>query len=286
MPVKTVTRNATLRKIKFGTSDMMVTEACIGTMTWGSFNDKIEQAFEQLDKAIELGANFIDTAELYPVAFNYGKTTEAWVGKWLSSRVQSGAVNRKDLYIATKANPNRTGGFPEGETVLSTRCLAARPGPSTAPRSPHAAVSPAVDARAARPFARAATRKLLLLVRGRHPRGIGAGGAQAAVERQTPGLARHLLSLRSPHCTRHEPPRTPPHAPHAPLLVCGVPPRASSVSDATTSICTSCTGPRETCRCLGARPSLRRARTVRCHSQTSSPPARQATMSSRGRSLP
>eukprot|EP00322_Chrysochromulina_rotalis_P018321 CAMPEP_0115844006 /NCGR_PEP_ID=MMETSP0287-20121206/8607_1 /TAXON_ID=412157 /ORGANISM="Chrysochromulina rotalis, Strain UIO044" /LENGTH=394 /DNA_ID=CAMNT_0003297721 /DNA_START=14 /DNA_END=1198 /DNA_ORIENTATION=+ len=82
-------------------------------MTWGSFNDKEEQAFEQLDKAVvDLGANFIDTAELYPVAFNYGKTTEEWIGKWLTSRESEGKVKRSDLYIATKANPCRIGGFP------------------------------------------------------------------------------------------------------------------------------------------------------------------------------
>eukprot|EP00316_Scyphosphaera_apsteinii_P016020 CAMPEP_0119330590 /NCGR_PEP_ID=MMETSP1333-20130426/78542_1 /TAXON_ID=418940 /ORGANISM="Scyphosphaera apsteinii, Strain RCC1455" /LENGTH=384 /DNA_ID=CAMNT_0007339995 /DNA_START=165 /DNA_END=1319 /DNA_ORIENTATION=- len=73
-------------------------------MTWGSFNGKEEQAFAQLDKAVELGANFIDTAELYPVAFNYGKTTEVWIGKWLAARRAEGKVDRSKLYIATKCN--------------------------------------------------------------------------------------------------------------------------------------------------------------------------------------
>ena len=44
------------------------------------------------------GANFIDTAELYPVAFNYGKTTEVWIGNWLAKRAEA----RKDIYLATK----------------------------------------------------------------------------------------------------------------------------------------------------------------------------------------
>lgn len=82
----------------------------------GSFNSNEEEAFAQLDRAIfDHGINFIDTAELYPVAFNYGKTTEKWIGNWLSSRKEQDRIKRSDLYIATKSNPNRTGGFPDGE---------------------------------------------------------------------------------------------------------------------------------------------------------------------------
>ena len=68
------------------------------------------QAHAQLDTAVAAGANFIDTAELYPVAFNYGKLTEVWIGNWLAKRAAEGKP-RKDLYIATKcrlACPNRT----------------------------------------------------------------------------------------------------------------------------------------------------------------------------------
>ena len=45
---------------------MVVSEACLGTMTWGVQNTK-EEAFQQLDYAIDQGCNFLDTAELYPV---------------------------------------------------------------------------------------------------------------------------------------------------------------------------------------------------------------------------
>ena len=45
---------------------MMVTECCIGTMMWGTANPEEAEAHAQLDKAIlDLGANFLDTAELY-----------------------------------------------------------------------------------------------------------------------------------------------------------------------------------------------------------------------------
>jgi hypothetical protein len=100
-----VKRNAKLKKHSFGRTGWQVTEVCGGTMTWGSFNGKEEMAWEQLDKLYELGVNFIDTAELYPVAFNYGKTTEEWIGNWLRQRVKEGRVDRSSLYFATKCNP-------------------------------------------------------------------------------------------------------------------------------------------------------------------------------------
>jgi hypothetical protein len=50
MSEMTVPRRESLRKVRFGTSDMMVTEVCGGTMTWGSFNDKEDDAHDQLDK--------------------------------------------------------------------------------------------------------------------------------------------------------------------------------------------------------------------------------------------
>lgn len=88
---------------------MVVSEVCGGTMTWGSFVDKEESAHEQLDALVRLGVNFIDTAELYPVAFNYGATTEKWIGNWLEKRTAEGSLDRSKLYIATKCNAGGMG---------------------------------------------------------------------------------------------------------------------------------------------------------------------------------
>jgi aryl-alcohol dehydrogenase-like predicted oxidoreductase len=57
-------------------------------MTWGSFNAEEPLAWEQMDALWDAGCNFFDTAEMYPVAFNYGKTTEQWMGNWLAKRVR------------------------------------------------------------------------------------------------------------------------------------------------------------------------------------------------------
>ena len=85
-------------------TQIKVSKTCLGTMTFGEQNSEID-AHSQLDYAIEKGVNFIDTAEMYPIAAReetLGKT-ERYIGSWLK---KSG--KRDDLVIATKiAGPNR-----------------------------------------------------------------------------------------------------------------------------------------------------------------------------------
>ena len=45
---------------------ILVPEICLGTMTFGEQNTQ-EEAFQQLDYALEQGLYFWDTAEMYPV---------------------------------------------------------------------------------------------------------------------------------------------------------------------------------------------------------------------------
>ena len=47
---------------QLGPSDLNVSALCLGTMTWGKQNTQ-DEAFAQLDYALERGINFIDTAE-------------------------------------------------------------------------------------------------------------------------------------------------------------------------------------------------------------------------------
>ena len=56
----------TMQFKKLGNSDVDVSLICLGTMTWGEQNTK-EEAFEQMNYAVENGINFFDTAELYAV---------------------------------------------------------------------------------------------------------------------------------------------------------------------------------------------------------------------------
>eukprot|EP00930_Biecheleria_cincta_P045228 TRINITY_DN31179_c0_g1_i1.p1 TRINITY_DN31179_c0_g1~~TRINITY_DN31179_c0_g1_i1.p1 ORF type:complete len:391 (+),score=60.08 TRINITY_DN31179_c0_g1_i1:69-1241(+) len=118
-----------MRYVKFGSSDMMVSEACVGTMMWGSFNDEAE-AFAQLDAAIEKGVNFIDTAEMYPVPGNpeWVNRTEVFIGKWLADRTASGRMDRSKLYIATKVCGDMHI-FPEAAHKNFRACKAGREDP-------------------------------------------------------------------------------------------------------------------------------------------------------------
>ena len=49
-----------------GRTDIMVSDLCLGTMTYGTQTSS-EDAFRQMDMALDAGINFWDTAEMYPV---------------------------------------------------------------------------------------------------------------------------------------------------------------------------------------------------------------------------
>ena len=55
-----------MQKIALGRSDIMVTDWCLGTMTYGNQTDRAD-AYAQIDMALDAGINLIDTAEMYPV---------------------------------------------------------------------------------------------------------------------------------------------------------------------------------------------------------------------------
>ncbi|RMF18775.1 MAG: NADP(H)-dependent aldo-keto reductase [Gammaproteobacteria bacterium] len=84
---------------QLGRTDMRVSALCLGTMTWGEQNTQ-DEAFEQMDRAVAAGINFLDTAELYPVppkAETQGRT-ETIIGHWFKSR-----GCRDKVILATKA---------------------------------------------------------------------------------------------------------------------------------------------------------------------------------------
>ncbi len=83
---------------KLGNTGWDVSVICLGTMTYGEQNTQ-EEAFEQLDYAIEQGVNFIDTAEMYSVPGRKETTgsTEIILGNWIKAR-----QNRDQYYLATK----------------------------------------------------------------------------------------------------------------------------------------------------------------------------------------
>jgi len=83
---------------KLGSTDLDVSLICLGTMNWGEQNTQ-EEAFEQMDYALQSGINFFDTAELYPVPpkkETFAKT-ETILGNWFKSR-----NTRNKIILSTK----------------------------------------------------------------------------------------------------------------------------------------------------------------------------------------
>ncbi len=81
-----------------GRSGIKVSAICLGTMTWGEQNSQ-DEAFAQMDYALDRGVFFWDAAEMYPVAprrETYGRTEEI-IGNWFASRGQ-----RDRVVVATK----------------------------------------------------------------------------------------------------------------------------------------------------------------------------------------
>jgi aryl-alcohol dehydrogenase-like predicted oxidoreductase len=94
-----------MQTVQLGRSDLRVTPICLGTMTFG------EQVAERearaiLDRAVERGVNFLDTAEMYAVparAETFG-ATETILGNWFAKHPGL----RQKLVLATKvAGPSR-----------------------------------------------------------------------------------------------------------------------------------------------------------------------------------
>ncbi|WP_152365566.1 aldo/keto reductase [Microlunatus speluncae] len=76
-----------------GGTGTIVSTLCLGTMTFGRESDE-EVSHAQLDRFVEQGGNFVDTANVYGRG-----VSEEIVGRWLGKR---GSAVRDQLVIATK----------------------------------------------------------------------------------------------------------------------------------------------------------------------------------------
>ncbi|MFA6062959.1 MAG: NADP(H)-dependent aldo-keto reductase [Gallionella sp.] len=88
---------------RLGSSDLNVSALCLGTMTFGEQNSE-QDAHAQLNLAVSRGVNFLDTAEMYPVAprAETQGMTERYIGSWLKNQ------QRDQLIVASKiAGPAR-----------------------------------------------------------------------------------------------------------------------------------------------------------------------------------
>ncbi|MBM7069230.1 aldo/keto reductase [Actibacterium sp. 188UL27-1] len=88
-----------MKRNMLGNSDLEVTDLCLGSMTWGTQTPEAG-GHAQIDRALDAGINFIDTAEMYPVNPVRDETvglTEQIIGNWIGR-----TGRRNDFVLATK----------------------------------------------------------------------------------------------------------------------------------------------------------------------------------------
>lgn len=90
---------------QLGRTGLKVSRLCLGTMNFGPHTSEAD-SFAIMDKALELGINFFDTANVYGWKTGEG-VTEKIIGKWFAQ----GEQRREKVVIATKVY-GRMGDWP------------------------------------------------------------------------------------------------------------------------------------------------------------------------------
>jgi aryl-alcohol dehydrogenase-like predicted oxidoreductase len=86
-----------MRHRRLGRTALQVSELCLGTMNFGGQTPE-DESHLIMDRALELGINFFDSADVYGGTAGKG-TTEEIVGRWFAN----GSGRRDQVVIATKA---------------------------------------------------------------------------------------------------------------------------------------------------------------------------------------
>lgn len=85
---------------RLGKHGVLVSNICLGTMNFG-WHTSEEDSFAIMDRALELGINFFDTADVYGWTVEHGLTEEI-IGRWFAQ----GNGRREAVVLATKVyNP-------------------------------------------------------------------------------------------------------------------------------------------------------------------------------------
>jgi aryl-alcohol dehydrogenase-like predicted oxidoreductase len=94
-----------------GRTGLKVSTICLGTMQFGWTADE-EISHEILDRALEIGCNFLDTADIYSSWYsgNKGGESETIIGNWL----EKSGTKRDNVIVATKVR-GRMGDGPNDE---------------------------------------------------------------------------------------------------------------------------------------------------------------------------
>lgn len=91
-----------MEQVHLGNSGLMVSKACLGTMTFGGQCDE-RQSFAILDAAADAGVTFLDTADVYPARGTQGDS-EVILGRWLEGK--------RDHFVVASKCGGRVGTLP------------------------------------------------------------------------------------------------------------------------------------------------------------------------------
>jgi aryl-alcohol dehydrogenase-like predicted oxidoreductase len=90
--------------VRLGRSGLQVSRICLGTMTFGTGADE-GMSFELMDRFMELGGTFLDTADQYTAG-----VSEQIVGRWIAERgVRDQVVLATKVYSPMGDGPNERG---------------------------------------------------------------------------------------------------------------------------------------------------------------------------------
>lgn len=123
-PIETPQRRPEMQRRRLGASGIVVSDICMGTMTFGEQCDE-PTSHAICDRAWDAGIDFFDAAEIYPVPPSAEKcgVTEEIVGRWMKTKP------RETVVIATKVTGPGHGWFTppirHGKTALDRRQIVA-----------------------------------------------------------------------------------------------------------------------------------------------------------------
>jgi aryl-alcohol dehydrogenase-like predicted oxidoreductase len=108
-----------VRHKRLGKHGVLVSDLCLGTMNFG-WHTSQEESFAIMDRALELGINFFDTADVYGWSVQRGET-ERIVGNWFAL----GGGRRDAVVLATKVYNTMEGAYLRAEPNSDGRNLSA-----------------------------------------------------------------------------------------------------------------------------------------------------------------
>ena len=99
--------------VHLGRAGVKVSRLCLGTMNFGPETNETD-SFAIMDRALELGLNFFDTADVYGWKVGEG-WTEQIMGRWFAQ----GGGRREKIVLATKVF-GRMGDWPNQSRVVGS----------------------------------------------------------------------------------------------------------------------------------------------------------------------